>query len=582
MIGRAQQTTAIPETRQRIFRLLVLYRWLSLVPPLIYVLVLGATAVQSAQLLALLAAFVLNGLITLLPTQLNQRLRAWPWLLLFDLLLAAIFIALTGGWQSSFYLYALSPLMAAAFFFELRGAVVATTFFVPMYVAAVSLATFQSGDPIIWLTILRNVIGFYLISGTFGYAAVLMGRWREAGKQLSTTHQELADAHRDLEVLHSLTAALHDAADVEEVQEMVLRAVTTQLGCRKAVIGLVDPAESVLTGWLAYGPDGAVLGNRRQTHSARLPLDPESSLAATALAEGRICRVNDGPCAADSWLNAYLQMEGCLIVPLRWGLQPVGVLLVDLAAQESLSTRLRSLEAIAQQTAVAIGMMTTRQRRARESAVQEERARIAMDIHDSVSQSLFGIVFTLDGTLKLLPDQPEAAMPELQHALETAESVRQDIRRVIHDIWPEEITAQAFETDLHNYVANVLQAPSLLVDFDIRGDFSALSARARRSLYRISQESLTNVVNHAAASEARVCLDVGNGRAQLVVRDNGRGFEPQSAQARTQSPDHFGLLGMQERARSLGGTCDIFSQPEAGTSIVVDIPVHWPNGNHHV
>ncbi|MCA9975697.1 MAG: hypothetical protein KC413_08095, partial [Anaerolineales bacterium] len=122
------------------------------------------------------------------------------------------------------------------------------------------------------------------------------------------------------------------------------------------------------------------------------------------------------------------------------------------------------------------------------------------------------------------------------------------------------------------YAADILQANNLLVQFDIRGDFTALSPRAQRSLYRICQESLTNIVHHAAASEARICVDVESGVARLSVRDNGRGFEPDIALARDYGDEHFGLRGMMERTRSLGGSCDIFSQPEAGTSIVIEIP----------
>ena len=72
-----------------------------------------------------------------------------------------------------------------------------------------------------------------------------------------------------------------------------------------------------------------------------------------------------------------------------------------------------------------------------------------------------------------------------------------------------------------------------------------------------------------------VVAEAENGRARLVVRDNGRGFEPDIALAQEHGQEHFGLRGMQNRAYSLGGTCDIFSQPEAGTSIVIDIPAAW-------
>ncbi len=562
--------------RRRVFRLLVLYRWISLVPPLIYMVVTYGSGGADFQrgMMALATAVFLNAAISLFPTQLNHALQRRPWLLLVDLCLIAGLMAVTGGWRSPYYLYALNPLMVAAFFFQLRGAMIATTVFAPLYLLAVLAGIWAYGETPDWFVVLVNIIGFYLISGTFGYAARLLDRLRATSRDLAQTNEELAAAHQDLAVLYALTTSLHSAADVEEVQEMVLTAVTTDFGCRRAVIGLVDPQENVITGWLGRVQNGGNGETKLLSHQAKLPLAPSGGLAAESVLEGRVCQATDDSCTPDNWLNTHFGMSGCLIVPLRWGLQPVGVLMVDLADGEGEETRRRSLEAIARQTAVTLGMMMTRQRRARETAVQAERARIAMDIHDSVSQSLFGIVFTLDGAIKMLPEKPEAAVPALQQALQTAEGVRREIRRTIHDIWPEEMTAEAFAADLRHYAADVLQANNLRLRFDIRGDFGALSARARRSLYRIAQEALSNIVYYAAASQASVCVDVADGRAILSIRDNGRGFEPEVALAQEHGREHFGLRGMQERARSLGGTCDIFSQPGAGTSIIIDIPAN--------
>ena len=566
-----------PYNRQRVFKLLVLYRWLSLIPPLVFIFLSFSTGNgQLRHLLTLVAAVLATSVISLFSPQLNRALRIRPWLLLIDLLSVAAFVALSGGWRSPYYLYALSPLMAAALFFQLRGAYLATTLFLPFYITAIFFATaLGSGGPD-WFTVLVNIIGFYLISGAFGYAAALLARLRATGQELAAANRELESAHKELKVLHALTASLHRAADVEEVQEMVLTAVTSELGYRRAIMGLVDENAQAITAWLGRFQDGQIGRSKQLAYSARVPLDPDSGLVARALLDGRICRATEKEelCTTDEWVNAHFNMKGCLIIPMQWGVQPVGVLMVDASEHGEDQTRLRSMEAVARQTAVTLGMMITRQRRAKERAVQEERARIAMDIHDSVSQSLFGIIFTLTGSLKLLPENPETAATEIEHALETAEAVRQDIRQTIQDIWPEEITAQAFEDDLRKFVADVLQGANLHVNFDIRGDFSALSPRARRSLYRISQEALANIVHHAAASQASVCVDVVNNRATLSIRDDGRGLEPEVALSQQHGREHFGLRGIQERARSLGGTCDIFSQPGAGTSIVVDIPAH--------
>ena len=552
-----------PHNPHQILRLLILYRWLSLLPALIFGCLFSVADNQSSFMLAFVIAVALNAVISLFPRQLNGALQAMPWLLGIDLALIALLIALTNGWRTPYYLYALSPLIAAAFFFQLRGALLATTFFVPLYALAVMAGIRLTGTLPEWLVIVSAIVGFYLISTTFGYASMLF-------IALRTARDRVVKAHHELEVLHDLTVALQRAADIEEVQERVLEAVTSNLGFKRAVMGLVDPEKNVLTGWLGCAHEG-LLG-KGVPHPTRLPLSEAGGLVAEALLEQRICRATTGPCTPNAWLNEHFEMKGCLILPMLWGIQPIGVLLVDVS--DHAEPHLPSLKGIAQQTAIALGMMSTRLRRAKVQAAQEERARIAQDMHDTVAQSLFGIVFTLDGCLKLLPSKPDEIKAELEWALQVAEGVRQDIRHSIHDMWPEAISSEKFEHDLRRYAADVLQATTLLIDFDVRGDFSALSSRARRSMYRICQEALTNTVHHAAADEARICVDVVDGRARLVIRDNGRGFEPAIAMTQEYEEEHFGLRGMQERAQMLNGTCDIFSQPSAGTSIVIDIPAN--------
>ena len=259
---------------------------------------------------------------------------------------------------------------------------------------------------------------------------------------------------------------------------------------------------------------------------------------------------------------------------MYWGAQPIGILLVDLAGHENDIEECATLQAISEHTAVSIGMMQTRHRRAKESAIQEERARLALDLHDTVSQSLFGLVFALQACSRMLPDHPQAIEPELEWALATAEEVRRTIRATVSDLWPAELTADQFEADLRSYAGDILQAAELDLVFDIRGDFSALSPPVRRSLYRICQEGLTNIVHHAAARSSRICVDVSDGRAQSIIRDDGRGFDIQTILTQTYNEDHFGLRGMRERAHALGGTCRIYSQPDAGTSIVIDLPAN--------
>jgi len=554
----------LPNPR-RIFVWLVLYRWISLIPPLV---VLGVTLVNGESwepgAIALVIASILNVLISLFHRSLNRIVSRYQWLLVFDLIMVALVVALTGGWRTPYYLYSLSPLLAAAFFFQFRGAMVATTAFLPMYLAAIIIENQLNGEPPSWLVLIMAVVGFYSVSGAIGYAFSLV-------QQLEGARDELAEAHRDLEVIHDLTISLQSASDVNEVEERVLEAVTQELNYSRAVVALVDSSHRAISAWMGQSHDGN--HGSDLPHSFEIPLNEEGGVISQALLSG-VSRLGvREPLTTDKTINAHLGMENVHIFPLMLRDNPVGVLLVDADHGRNEPAKLQSLEAITNQAAVSLGATMMCIDRAQRLAVQEERLRIAQDIHDTVSQSLFGIVYTLDGTLKMLDSQPEAVEPELRRVLEVAEETRAEVRKSILDMWPSELTAEKFVQDLQKYAVNVCQADQLAIHFDVSGDFSQLSSRTRRSLYRISQEALANTAHHAIASEAHVCVEVTAHQVVLSARDNGRGFDPDLALKREYGREHFGLWGMRDRAQSHGGTCEIISQPGAGTSIIVDIPI---------
>jgi signal transduction histidine kinase len=564
--------TILRETRDshfvyppRVFGLLVVYRWVSLIPPLV-ALILALTSGERTWGLpaALAVAGGINIFITLFYARLNRALLVRPWLLAIDIVIVVSLTTFTGGWRTPFLLYALNPLLAAAFFFRLPGALVAVTGFSALYSGAVLLVYRSSGESPGWQTVVTALVGFYLITITFGYASRLV-------QGLRVARDELAEAHRDLQVIHDLTLSLQSAADVVEVEERVLEAVTRELGFSQAVVGLVDGEAQTITAWMGRAGGGDVIGGA--LYLVEVPLSTGGGPVSQALLQGQAQHDARAPFTNNDRLNEAIGLDLAHVFPLMLRENPIGILLVDAGQSPDEAARFRSLEAIANQAAVTLGTTMMCIDRAQRMAIQEERVRIARDIHDTVSQSLFGITYTLDGSLKLLGRDPQAAVPELERALRVAEETRAEIRKSILDIWPSEMTAHTFVSDLRKFADGICLADELAIEFQIDPGFDRLPSRARRSLYRISQEALANVSHHANAGEARVCLQVSGDRAMLTISDNGRGFEVATALAREYGREHFGLWGMQERARSLGGTCEINSRPGAGTSIVVDVPV---------
>src|SRR6266496_3548647 len=167
--------------------------------------------------------------------------------------------------------------------------------------------------------------------------------------------------------------------------------------------------------------------------------------------------------------------------------------------------------------------------RARRLAVETERNRIARDIHDTVAQSLFGIVYSLDACISILPSQAHAVKNELIELRSLASSAHDEVRRSIFDLWPSPLTIDLFIVDLTNYVGSCCRPRSFSVVFNNSGDFNSLSAGLRRTIYRMAQEALANSARHSGANSARLCLNVNEDQVNLDITDEGRGFDPSIA-----------------------------------------------------
>jgi signal transduction histidine kinase len=251
---------------------------------------------------------------------------------------------------------------------------------------------------------------------------------------------------------------------------------------------------------------------------------------------------------------------------------PVGVLLVD----ETGLTKEResTLMTVANQAALALGTTILCIDRARRLAVETERNRIARDIHDTVAQSLFGIVYSLDACITMLPQKAEDVRQELVELRSLANNAHEEVRRSIFDLWPSALNIELFMADLTNYVNSCCRPRSFSIIFNHHGDFNSLPPGLRRTIYRMAQEALANSARHSGAQSARLCLTIADHEVYLDISDQGKGFDPSMALSRSQNREHFGLHGMQERARALGGDCEIVSAPNKGARIMMYLPIH--------
>jgi len=219
------------------------------------------------------------------------------------------------------------------------------------------------------------------------------------------------------------------------------------------------------------------------------------------------------------------------------------------------------------------------ERRSEAEAVDAERLRIAHELHDGVAQSLAGLRFK-SALWSHMADSIEAAPPAMRatmrRALDEIEAVLitaiEDIRRAIFALRPLDLESRGFLPRLTQLVADFGEGSKLVARLELSGPQEALPPFYELPLYRIIQEGLNNINQHACADSVLVSLSVdAAGGVALSLRDNGCGFDP-SLVRKDDPPGHFGLRQMRERILDLGGTLDIHSSIGGGTVLLVTLP----------
>jgi PAS domain S-box-containing protein len=206
--------------------------------------------------------------------------------------------------------------------------------------------------------------------------------------------------------------------------------------------------------------------------------------------------------------------------------------------------------------------------------VQEsERRTIARELHDEAGQALASLRMGLRLLEREIDDGGSVA-GRVAELMERTDAVIEGLHRLAADLRPASLDHLGLEAALRQYSRSAASKFGLTVRFKARG-FTAerLPAVVETALYRVVQEAMTNIVRHAQATHVDILAVRRADRVTVMVEDDGVGFEP----GRVQRGDHFGLLGMKERAEALGGTVTLESSPGAGSTVVVEVPSADPH-----
>ncbi len=265
-----------------------------------------------------------------------------------------------------------------------------------------------------------------------------------------------------------------------------------------------------------------------------------------------------------------------LAVPVRLGGRTLGVIAVQSLVAGSLDQEdLVVARTIAGQVAVALenARLFAAERQLRDLSITEERNRMAREIHDTLAQGFMGIIMQLRAMQAAAT--PEQAELYREQAETLARESLQEARRSVWNLRPLSLEGSGLAGALQSEVESLEQRAALRGALQTVGDIDRVPPQVQAALLRIAQESLHNAVKYARATSLVVRLAVTDGWAELQVTDDGVGFDPAAAGSRRPTPGDggFGLAGMAERARLLGGTLLVESAPGAGCRITARIPV---------
>jgi signal transduction histidine kinase len=366
-----------------------------------------------------------------------------------------------------------------------------------------------------------------------------------------------------LQAMSDAVLAIAAELSVEPVLQRLVDAARGLAGARYAAIGVPD-GEGAFERFITSGMTDELVAEMG-------PLPRTHGLLGAMLESERPYRSPD--IRQDSrfrgwWPAAHPEMRSFLGVPIVARGGAIGAFyLTDKEGAEAFDEAdQRLIEMLAAHAAVAIENARLFER-SRELSIVEERNRVARELHDSVSQRLFGVVLAAETAAELLDRDPAAARVQLERAQELAHGSMEELRSLIFELRPAALADEGLAAALDKHIGVLRRVHDQDIALRVAGT-PRLGAAADSQVFRIAQEAINNALRHAGAQHIAVGLDARNGRVALTVQDDGSGFDPAAQALRAR---RLGLTSMEERARALGATLTIDSRPGAGTRISLEV-----------
>jgi signal transduction histidine kinase len=202
----------------------------------------------------------------------------------------------------------------------------------------------------------------------------------------------------------------------------------------------------------------------------------------------------------------------------------------------------------------------------RELSVVQERNRLARELHDSVTQTLFSMKLAAESANVLIEDDPDEARAQLARLQELARQASTEMRSLVFELRPPELEIEGLVATLRKHIDVLRRVHPIDIELHDRGE-RPLDPTQEKEVFRILQEALNNAIRHSGASEITVELIMEEDKLHVSVTDDGAGFDP----AAPRQSRRLGLISMSERAQVLGADFSIWSAPGQGTVVALEL-----------
>jgi signal transduction histidine kinase len=361
-----------------------------------------------------------------------------------------------------------------------------------------------------------------------------------------------------LRAVSDAVLAVASELSVEEVLQRLVDRARELVGARYAALGIPD-REGGFTRFLVAGMSDELIAEMG-------PLPRTHGMLGAMLDASEPFRTDDihtDPRFRGWWPAAHPDMRSFLGVPI---VAAEGVIGAFYLTEKESGPRFEAadqemIELLAAHAAIAITNARLYEA-SRELSALSERNRLALELHDVVSQKLFSVVLTAEAAATLLDRDPDAARARLERVGTLARESLDDLRSLIDELRPPELERDGLAAALRKHVEVLAPLHPAAIEADL--DEVPADAERDRQVLRIAQEALNNALRHAAATRVELALRAPDGGLELEVADDGIGFDPDDPELRAR---RLGLTSMEERAARIDGALEIDSVAGRGTRV---------------